>query len=145
MTAIAFMSLFLFLNLPEPFQNAIAHPQRVGHDRQGWIYGGDRDKEAGIDDIEIVEIVRLAVEIESRRLGIQPETSRSRLMGRAGDGNLLVKIERARRHQAIVKPDVMEDAFELRNQTPVAFRIALLKAKNNVTFRVQCDAIFRFG
>ena len=80
--AMAFMSAFPFSaciffriaesklhssRLSQPLQQVVSHAQRIGDDGQAGIHGCDRYKEACVDDIEIIQIVRLAVQIERRR------------------------------------------------------------------------------
>jgi hypothetical protein len=50
-----------------------AYAQRIGHDRERRVHGSDRDEEARIDDIEVVQIVCLAIEIERGCLGVAAE------------------------------------------------------------------------
>ena len=48
----------------QPRADAVRDAQRVGDDRQRRVDGGDRRKEAGIGQVQVVELVRLAVEVE---------------------------------------------------------------------------------
>ena len=80
----------------EPLQQVIAYAQGVGHDSQRRIHRAARREEATVDDIEIVEIVRLAVHIERRAPWIAAEADRPALMGGAADRDILAEIERVR-------------------------------------------------
>ena len=59
-------------------EQVIAYPQRVGHDRERRIHRAARAEEAGIDNVEIVELVRFAVAIERARSWIVAESGRCR-------------------------------------------------------------------
>src|SRR6516225_6655791 len=77
----------------DPLQQVITYTQGVGHDGQRRIHRAARREEAAVDDIEIVEIVRLAVRIERRAQRIAAEASRPALMGGAADRDILAEIE----------------------------------------------------
>ena len=49
-------------------EQVIAHAQRVGHDRQRRIHRAARREEAAVHDVEVVDFVRPAVDIERRGL-----------------------------------------------------------------------------
>ena len=76
----------------EPFEQMVADPQRVGDDRQRRVHRRARGEEAGIDDIEIVDLVRPAVDVERRGLGSMPEADRAVLVSGAGDRQALAEI-----------------------------------------------------
>jgi hypothetical protein len=67
----------------------VSHPQRIGHDGQGRIHRTAGREEAGVDDIEVVNVVRLTVDIERRGLGIDPKADGAVLMGDPGQGDTL--------------------------------------------------------
>ena len=69
-----------------PFEQVVAHAQRVGHDRQRRVHRAARREEAAVDDVEVVEIVGLAVGIERRRLRVVAEADRAVLMRHAASG-----------------------------------------------------------
>src|SRR5262249_14782991 len=48
----------------EPLLEVMPYPQGIRHDRQRGIHGSARDEEATVDDVEIVHIVRLAINVE---------------------------------------------------------------------------------
>ena len=54
-------------SLAQSLDDAVSHTQSICYDRQGGIDRSDRWKEAGVGDIEIVEFMRLAIDIEDRR------------------------------------------------------------------------------
>src|SRR5690348_4772736 len=78
----------------EPAEQVIADAKRVGHDGQCRIDGGTRREKAAVDDIEVVDLVCPAVDVESGRFGIMTKT----------DGSVLVSDTRKR--DAIPKEEV---------------------------------------
>jgi hypothetical protein len=50
--------------LAKPFEQMISHPQGIRDYRQAGIHGRNRHEEARVDNIEIIQIVGLAIEIE---------------------------------------------------------------------------------
>src|SRR5262245_61447829 len=69
----------------EPLGEVLADADRVRHRRQRRVHGADAREEAGVDDVEVVELVGLAVDVEDRRLRIRAEAARARLMRHAGN------------------------------------------------------------
>ena len=47
-----------------PCEQVVADAERVGHRREGWIHRADAREDARVDDVEVVELVRLAVHVE---------------------------------------------------------------------------------
>src|ERR1043166_1004308 len=100
LTAIACM-VCLFVGMrsaprAEAVDEVVADAKRVGHDRERRIDGAARWEEARVDDVEIVEIVGLAVGVERRRPGVAAEADRAVLMRHAGERNALSDVEVAR-------------------------------------------------
>ena len=62
----------------ETLAEVIADAERVRHRGQPRVHRADAREEAGVDDVEVVELVRLAVHVEHRRLGIGAEPARCR-------------------------------------------------------------------
>jgi hypothetical protein len=54
----------------EALEKVISDAQRVRGRRQRWIHGAGRGKEAGVDDVQFVEVMRFAVGVERRPRGI---------------------------------------------------------------------------
>src|ERR1051326_3670273 len=71
----------------------IADTQGVGHDRQRRIHRAARREEAAVDDVEVVDLVRLAVDVERRRLRVASEANRAVLVRHARQGNALAEKE----------------------------------------------------
>ena len=72
----------------------VANPERIGDNRQGRIDRADRREEACICHVQIIDPMRLAVEIENRLFRIGSEPQRAGLMGRTPDRYILAEIKR---------------------------------------------------
>ncbi len=75
--------------LPQPLQQVVADAKRVGHRRESRVDGTDADEEARVHHVQIVQLVRPAVDVEHRSSWIGPEAARARLMGDAGNRDRL--------------------------------------------------------
>jgi hypothetical protein len=75
------------------FLDPVGHTQGVGNDRQGRIHCADGGKKACVGDIEVIELMRFAVQIEDGTRAVRPKARRAGLMRRAADGNILAEIE----------------------------------------------------
>ena len=96
----------------------------VGHDGQRRIHRAARREEAAVDDIEIVEVVRLAVHIECRVPRIAAEAGRPALMGRAADRDILAEIERARQDTGL-SVHRLQYLFELLGEADMSLHVIL--------------------
>src|ERR1700694_5463096 len=79
----------------------IAYTQSIGHDGQRRIDCGAGREEASVYDVNVIELVRLAVHIESRTFRIAPEPDRAVLVGHACQRNPLAG-ENVARKKALV-------------------------------------------
>ena len=68
----------------EALLEVVPHPNRIGNGGEGGIHRSDARKEAGIHDIEIVEVVGLAIDIQYRRSRIITKTASAGLMSHGG-------------------------------------------------------------
>jgi hypothetical protein len=73
----------------------IAHPDRIGHRRQRRIHRANAGKETGVDDIEIVELMGLAVRVEHGGFRIVPEPACARLVRDSRDPDVVLHIDLA--------------------------------------------------
>src|SRR6185437_15234883 len=48
----------------EPLEEVIADAQRVGHGGEPRVHGARGGEEAGVDHVEVVDVVRFAIEVE---------------------------------------------------------------------------------
>src|SRR5437588_12292467 len=72
----------------QSLQQVISHADRVGVGGQRRVDRADADEKARIHDVEVVELVRLAVHVKDRGLGIAAKQAGAGLMRTAGDGNV---------------------------------------------------------
>ena len=77
----------LFPSLPHPLQKMVPNAKRIGHDRERGIHRAARREEAGIDDIEIVQLMRLAIEVEHRGPRVMAKARGAVLMRDPGQRN----------------------------------------------------------
>jgi hypothetical protein len=73
----------------------IGDAQRVRYDGESRVNRSDRRKEARVGEIKIIQLVRLAIEIEHRCSGIGTEASSARLMCGATERDVLAEIKRS--------------------------------------------------
>src|SRR3954453_599819 len=102
----------------------VADAQRVGHRRQRRVHGGGGREEARVDDVEVVEVVRLAVEVERGPRGIETEADRPAVVRDAGDGDLLAEY-RPTRDAGLMATEGPEEVLELRQQSPVGLGVVV--------------------
>ena len=77
----------------QPLQQVIGHTDRIGDRGEGRVHRSDADEEARVHDIQIVELMSLAVDIQYRGLRIGSEPARPGLVGTAGDRNVCLHID----------------------------------------------------
>src|SRR5438034_670522 len=77
-------------------EQVIADAQRVGYDGEPWIDRATRAKEACIDHVKIIQLVRFAVAIERARLRVVAEADGTVLVRHAGERDALAEIQIAR-------------------------------------------------
>ena len=75
----------------------LADSERVRHDRQRRIDRAAGDEEAAVDDVEIVQIMRLTVGVQRARLGIVAEAHGADLVRHTGEGDALADEQIARK------------------------------------------------
>ena len=59
------------------FEQMLADPDGVGHGGESRVHCADAREEAGVDDVEVVELVGLAVLVEHRRSRVVAEAARA--------------------------------------------------------------------
>src|SRR5262249_23579409 len=80
----------------EPLEDVIADPECICHRCKRWVDGTRGGKEARVDDIEVVEVVSLALGVQYRRRGIGAETRGPACVGYARERDLLIEYREAR-------------------------------------------------
>ena len=77
----------------EPLEQVVADAQGVRHRGQRRVHGARRREEARVDDVEVVDLVRAAVDVEHRRRRVRRRSGRCRTgarrrrAGSAGPGS----------------------------------------------------------
>src|SRR5918996_1148941 len=61
----------------EAVEQVVTDAEGVSHRRQGRVHRTRRGEEARVDDVEVVEVVRLAVDVQRRGLRIGAEPHRA--------------------------------------------------------------------
>ena len=61
---VAFTDAAAALVAVQPFEQVIADAQRVGHRGQRRVHRAARGEEARVDDVQVVEVVRVAIDVE---------------------------------------------------------------------------------
>src|SRR6185437_9422459 len=125
----------------QPLRYSIGDPQGVGNDGQRRVDGTDRGKEARISDIEVIQLVRLAVEVQHGGGGIGAEARRSSLMRRAAHGNVFAEVERAMEKDSVVTSAV-QNVLELALQARQCLGIGGSEVEMNLAIPVV-NAILR--
>src|SRR6185369_12471899 len=108
---------------PEAFEQMVADPQRVGHDRQRRVHRRARRKEAAVDDVQVVDMMRAAVGVEHRRRGVRAETQRTVLVRDARKRNPARDV-RLQRYEVLLELDAAKDLPELAAELPVRILVA---------------------
>ena len=118
----------------------VADAEGIGHDRQGRVHGSARREEAAVDDVQIVDFVRLAVDVERGRLRIAAESDGAVLVRHARQRNS-VSNKQVAGHEMRVTVDVLEEVFELPNEPFMALAVVRRVAQHDVSVPIQRDAV----
>jgi hypothetical protein len=128
----------------------VSYAERIGHNCQRRIHGAAGGKEAAVDYIKIVEVVRLAIFVEGGGLGIAAETDGAVLVGDAGERNAFPDKQAACEQPLMAFMPVnralglcLHQFFEFGDQPLVAFLIIRLVGKGDASVPVHGDAIVR--
>src|SRR5271166_750932 len=133
----------------QTLQNVIAHPQRIGHDRQRRIHGRARREEAAIHDVEILKIMGLAIYVQRRGFGIMPKADGAVLMSDARQRNALSDIQVASKqsfmalmavHRAVL---VFQRLLELGLQALVCIQVVRRVRQYDFAVAIDGDAVLR--
>jgi hypothetical protein len=65
----------------QSLQQVIAHADRIGNRGERRVQRADADEETGVHDVEVVELVSLAVRVQYGALRVRSEAARPGLMG----------------------------------------------------------------
>src|SRR5690348_15868027 len=101
------------MDLRHPAEQVLADPDGVGHGGEGRVHRPDAGEEAGVHDVQVVQLVGLAVDVEHRRGRVVAEPAGPGLVGAAGDRDAHVHVEVLVEYVVLGHPDVVEDLPEL--------------------------------
>ena len=73
----------------------IPNPQRIGHNSKRWVDRARGTKERAIDHVEVVHVVRPAIQIEDRSRRVFSKATRTALVSHSFQRNLLVQVKRS--------------------------------------------------
>src|SRR3954471_17855131 len=127
----------LWAPAPEPLSAAAPRGSRPAAARRRWrqrrVHRADAREEAGVGDVDVVQLVRLAVRVQCRGGRVGPEPDGARLVRCRADRHRLVQVE-AVVEQAVLQAQVTEHALELVLEALHALDVVLL-----VVERVQAQ------
>jgi hypothetical protein len=119
--------------LIEAAEQVITDAECIRHDGGGWIHRACRRKEARVDDEQVVDLVRLAVDVEPRDSWVVPEADRAVLVSRAGECDAPADEQRVRKKslRALVvvptaPPVLPQEAIQRRDKALVHLLIVRL-------------------
>src|SRR6516164_5471303 len=113
-----------------PFNQVVADSERVRHDRERRIHGGAGRKETSVDDVEVVNFVSFAIDVQSGGLRIPPKANRPVLMRHTGK-RYAITHEQIAREDTLMTFMAMDRASSLLLHKPFQFHVETL-----VTFLV---------
>ena len=90
----------------------VPYAQRVGDSSQGRVHRTDAWEKAGIDHVQVIQLVRLAVDIQGRRLRILAETAGSGLVRYPGHRDIVLHVGIARDQVVRMHTHVIEHGLE---------------------------------
>src|SRR5712692_2570031 len=133
---------------PESLDQVITDAERIGHDGQSGVNSGAGREETAVYNVQIVDLVRLAIRVQGRRLGVTPEADRAVLVRHACKWNA-VSDEQIPREQSFMTFMAMNVAFglllhehfELREQTAMWLFVVRCVLENDFPFAIEGDAI----
>ncbi len=96
-----------------PLEQVVADAERVGHRGQRRVHGADAREEAGVDDVEVVELVGPAVAVEHRRRRVGAEPAGAGLVGAAGDRDVVLHVREPVDQVVRVHAQMAEHRLEL--------------------------------
>src|SRR3954464_10821328 len=114
----------------------VADAPRGGPCRPPPGLGGGGWEETRVDDVEVVEVVRLAVEVECGARRIATEADRAAVVCDAGDGDLLAEY-RPTRDGGLVAAEGAEQVLELCQQSLVGLGVAVALREVDVPLAVD--------
>ena len=128
----------------EPLEQVVADAQRVGHRRQRRVHGARGREEAGVDDVEVVEVVGLAVDVERGRAGSVPKRTVPQWCAMPAIGICWLSTDQ-RGMQVAWQPSGPEQVLELAPAAACAARCCGRSWRGGFPCAVDRDAVARVG
>ena len=122
----------------------VSDAEGVGHDGQRGVDGAGRGEETSVDDVEVLEVVDPAVEVEDRGLRVVAKPKGPHLVGDAGDRNFLGEIG-ARGKMVDPVARAVQNPLQLFQKTSMRLAIFLLAVEMDPPQGVDEDPIVRIG
>ena len=129
----------------QPLCEMLGHPNGIGHRRQRRVHGADADEEAGVDDVQIVELVSFAVDVEDRGLRIGAEAAGAGLMSHARDRDVGLQVRVAWNQMVRVHAQVTEHRLQLLVEPLLRHLIVRRVTQRELPVSVHADSIVRIG
>ncbi len=77
-------------------EEMVAHPNGVRHRSQSRVHRANAREETGVDHIQVIQLMRLAIDVEHRSFGVITEADRPCLVRHTAHINFIFHIEIAR-------------------------------------------------
>ncbi len=130
----------------------LSYPQRIGHNSERWVHRAAGTENTAINDVEIVNVVRFAVDVQSACFRIVPETHCADLVCNARQWDALAdeQIAREKSFVAFVAVNVtlgllLHQVFKLCYEPLVTFLIVGLVTKDDAAIVIQRYAVVGIG
>src|SRR5262249_23407453 len=131
--------------LSQPLQQVVAHTDRIGDRGKRWIDRADADEKARVDDVQVVQLVCLAVYVQYRGLWVAAEAAGARLMRAARYRNVDLHVDVARDETVRVHAEMAQHRLELVIKPLLRDLVVRRVAQRHIAGLVDGDAIFRIG
>src|SRR3989440_10803494 len=97
----------------EPLEQVVPDAEGVRHRGEGRVHGADARKDARVDDVEVVELVRAAVRVQDGRGWVAAHATRAGLVRAAGDRDLVLHVREPVEQVARIQVELSEQGMEL--------------------------------
>ena len=130
---------------PHPLEQMVPYPERVRHGGQCRIHGADAREDARVDDVEVVELVRLAVAVQDRLVRVGPRTCRCPPGARRRRPGCRSSCTRSGGSDGPRSCSAWGEATSASRRALLRLRVRLRVAQFDVAVRLQRDAVVRPG
>src|SRR5581483_7218958 len=118
--------------LAESCEEMLPDAQRIRHDRQSGIHRTTGGEETAVYNVEIIEIMGFAIDVEHGGVRIAAKTQSSILMRHAGEGDASRNI-RLQRNDVLLEFNALQQRFQFAEQTNVRLFIVRRVRESNLT------------